>query len=59
MVITNRWGEVVYTTNNINKFWDGRFKGKPVEQGTYSYQIEIIGTDKKLFTTKGIVNAVY
>jgi gliding motility-associated-like protein len=59
MIITNRWGEVVYTTNDINKFWDGQFKGASVGQGTYSYQIDIIGTDKRPFNTSGTVNILY
>ena len=59
MIIANRWGEVVYTTNDINKFWDGKFQGKPAEQGTYSYQVDIIGTDKRPFITTGTVNAIY
>ena len=59
MIITNRWGEVVYTTNNINKFWDGKFKGKSAKQGTYTYQVDIIGKDKRPFNTSGTVNAIY
>ena len=59
MTITNRWGEVVYTTNDINKFWDGKFKGKPAEQGTYSYQVKITGKDKRRFDAQGTVNAIY
>ena len=59
MVIANRWGEVVYTTNDINKFWDGKFQGKPAKQGTYSYKVDIIGTDKRPFNTSGTVNAIY
>ena len=59
MIITNRWGEVVYKTNDINKFWDGKFKGKPVKQGAYSYQVNIIGEDKRPFNASGTVNAIY
>lgn len=59
MIITNRWGEVVFTTNNINKFWDGKFKGYPVKQGTYTYQVSILGEDKRNFNTSGEVNVLY
>ncbi len=59
MIITNRWGEVVYTTNDINKFWDGKFDGNPVKQGTYTYQVNILGEDKRTFSTSGEVNVVY
>jgi len=56
MIITNRWGEIVYTTNDINKFWDGKHKGKPTKQGNYTYQVEIIGKDKRPFSISGTVS---
>ena len=59
MIITNRWGEVVFSTNNINKFWDGKFEGQAIPEGTYSYQINIIGEDKRPFSKTGIVNVLY
>ena len=59
MIITNRWGEVVFTTNDINKFWDGKFDGNPVKQGTYTYQVNILGEDKRTFSTSGEVNVIY
>jgi gliding motility-associated-like protein len=59
MIITNRWGEVVFITNDINKFWDGNYKGKHAEQEVYSYQVNIIGADKRPFITTGTVNAIY
>ncbi|MDD5571658.1 MAG: PKD domain-containing protein, partial [Bacteroidales bacterium] len=37
--IFNRWGEMVFETNDITMGWDGTFKGKPQEEGTYSYYI--------------------
>ena len=59
MIMTNRWGDVVYTTNNINKYWDGKFKGVAVAQGVYSYQVDIIGKDKRRFNTTGQVHVIY
>lgn len=59
MIITNRWGEVVFTTDNINKFWDGKYKSNLAEQGVYSYQVNILGEDKRRFTTTGQINVIY
>lgn len=39
MIITNRWGQVVFETNDINIPWDGKWKGNPCTQGTYFYII--------------------
>lgn len=50
MSIYNRWGEEIYTTNNIEKPWDGTFKGRPVEQYVYVYSISIRALDGRLYT---------
>ncbi len=38
--IYNRWGEVVYMTNDVRAGWDGYYKGVPAEVGAYYYFIE-------------------
>lgn len=35
--IYNRWGEVIYATNSIEKKWDGTYKGVKVQPGVYPY----------------------
>ncbi len=49
MIISDRWGNTVFTTNNVNARWDGRFKGNLCPEDIYIYQIESIekGGDKK------------
>jgi len=44
LLIFNRWGEVVYETNNINKGWDGYYQNQPVPEGTYIWKIEFTET---------------
>lgn len=39
MKIFNRYGEQVFEINDVNKKWDGIYKGKVVNQGTYNYSI--------------------
>lgn len=41
MNITNRWGELIYHTGNIEEGWDGTFKGLPVELAAYVYEISL------------------
>jgi len=50
MTITDRWGNTVFTTNNINAKWDGRFKGNLCPEDIYIFRIESTekGSDKKL-----------
>jgi gliding motility-associated-like protein len=35
--IFSRWGQLIFETNDINNFWDGRFKGEWVQEGAYVY----------------------
>ncbi len=39
--VWNRWGGLVYETENVNRPWDGIIKDKPAPQGTYLYRIEL------------------
>lgn len=39
--IYNRFGEVVFDTKDINKGWDGTFKGKLADVGVYHYLIRL------------------
>ncbi|MBW6482961.1 MAG: gliding motility-associated C-terminal domain-containing protein [Vicingaceae bacterium] len=47
--VFNRWGQLVFKTEDINKFWDGTtLKGSPCPDGVYFYIIE----QKKTAKTK-------
>ena len=50
LTVTDRWGNTIYTSNNINGKWDGKFKGNPCPDDVYVYRIEAIqkGNDKKI-----------
>lgn len=39
MKIMNRWGQVIFETNDMQTGWDGTYNGKPVSDGTYFYKI--------------------
>jgi len=38
--VFNRWGALVYETNDINQGWDGRYRGKEMSSGVYVYYLE-------------------
>jgi gliding motility-associated-like protein len=38
--VFNRYGAVVYENDNYQNDWDGKYKGKPVPDGTYYYVIQ-------------------
>ena len=41
MSIYDRWGHLVFHSNNINNCWDGTVKGIPQNAGTFVYQINV------------------
>lgn len=42
MSVINRWGEVVFHSNDILKGWDGKIKGKEAPVGAYIWHVEIV-----------------
>ena len=45
MRIFNRWGELLFETTDIEKGWDGIFKGKLCQSGVYFYVSNFISTE--------------
>jgi gliding motility-associated-like protein len=45
MVIYNRFGEVVFTSTDIEQRWDGTFKGDQAPSGGYVYQVYAKGNE--------------
>lgn len=43
--IVNRYGVLVYSSNDPTKGWDGNINGRPAAEGTYYYLIEAYGSD--------------
>jgi gliding motility-associated-like protein len=39
LAIYNHFGEIVYTSNDINSCWDGKIKGTAQASGTYVYEV--------------------
>lgn len=37
MKIFNRWGEMIYSTTDLQKGWNGEFNGQPQPEGTYTF----------------------
>ena len=50
--VFNRYGSKVFESSDYRNDWDGRYKGKPVPDGTYYAVIEFKLISGKTFTTK-------
>ena len=59
MKIYNRWGEQLFVSNSIYKYWDGTFENNKVKQGNYFYVVEVIGEDGNLFKKTGLIEVLY
>ncbi|MCQ2608351.1 MAG: PKD domain-containing protein [Bacteroidales bacterium] len=56
--IYNRWGQVVFESNDMNIGWDGTFKGEPQGMDTYAYTIKAINTKGEEIFTKGYITLI-
>jgi len=39
--IFDRWGEIIFTTTNVNQAWDGTYKGIVQQSGVYTWKISV------------------
>lgn len=53
--IYDRWGVVVYSSNDIDEGWDGTYKGVPQPVGVYVYDIGVITKAGKVVSKTGNV----
>jgi gliding motility-associated-like protein len=56
--IYNRWGQMVYTTSQNGKGWDGTIHGTKQDSGTYVYMVSGIDYQGKVVTKKGAFTLV-
>ncbi|MBP6334645.1 MAG: PKD domain-containing protein [Bacteroidia bacterium] len=55
--ILDRWGLVVYSTNDYSQPWDGRVKNE-VQADTYIYKIQVTDNEDKTHEYTGHVNVI-
>lgn len=57
LVITNRWGNVMYSGSGVNPAWDGTdVEGNKAADGVYFYKYEAYGTDDEMISGHGFVH---
>ncbi|GAB3270993.1 hypothetical protein GCM10027347_42010 [Larkinella harenae] len=55
LTVYNRWGEVVFQTNEARDGWDGKRHGQSLPPGAYTYRLDIEKTDGQRSQKRGIV----
>jgi gliding motility-associated-like protein len=53
--IYNRWGELIFTTDDQTACWDGTYKGEPVMTGVYSYRLFVEQFDGEKIEKSGVI----
>ncbi len=56
--IYNRWGQLIFETNDPEKGWDGTFKGDLVPIGVYIYHVRMYNKIADSFETTGTVTVL-
>ena len=56
--VYNRWGNLVYSSEDINAGWDGTYKGTPQPFDVYVYEIEATTSTNVVFKKTGNVTLV-
>jgi gliding motility-associated-like protein len=56
--IYNRWGELIYLTNDVNACWDGTHKGSAAITGTYVYRLYVEQQDGQKVERAGNITLV-
>jgi gliding motility-associated-like protein len=56
--VYNRWGELVFKTQNQSTGWDGLFRGKELDAGIFVYYLTGVDTAGNTINKKGNITLV-
>ncbi len=57
--VFNRWGLLIFTSEDPDQGWDGNMDGRPASPGVYSYLLQYLAPGGKPTEKKGVVTLVY
>lgn len=57
--VFNRWGLLIFSSDNPEQGWDGNIDGSPASPGVYSYLLQYLAPGGKTTEKKGVVTLVY
>jgi gliding motility-associated-like protein len=56
--IYNRWGELIFTSEDVNKGWNGFIKGEPVKQDVYVWRVTATFSNGQPYIAAGDVTVL-
>lgn len=57
-LIFDRWGELIFATEQQDQGWDGTYKGRPVDPAVFVYHLTVDCGDGQHYFTKGNVTVI-
>lgn len=57
--IFNRWGQLLYSSNNIQEGWDGKFNGNLQNSDVYVYKVKVKTWTDKEISQEGYINLIH
>ncbi|MEM7659975.1 MAG: gliding motility-associated C-terminal domain-containing protein, partial [Bacteroidota bacterium] len=58
MKIFNRWGQLIFESDHLDKGWDGTYQGKAVPEGAYVVIVEATANNGQRFYEKGSITLI-
>lgn len=58
LVIFDRWGNSIFSSEDMNRGWDGYVNGNPAPVGSYSYRVDIRNDAGNSFTKRGVFQLI-
>lgn len=56
--VFNRWGELIFSTTDLDEGWDGKFNGKLQKSDVYVYKVRVLGVDGNIVYKEGYLNLI-
>lgn len=56
--IYNRWGELIFESDDVNKGWNGFIQGQPVKQDVYVWRVSAVFTNGQPYIAAGDVTVL-
>lgn len=57
--VFNRWGQEIFSTDDINEGWDGTFKGQKQNSDVYVYKVRVLTWKDEEKYVEGYINLLY
>lgn len=57
-IVFNRWGQKIYSWNDVHGSWDGKHNGQVVKDGVYFLNVSAVGSDGVEYKIKKAINVI-